>query len=87
MTVVRQTRSGPVAFVKGAPDVLLRNCQAWFTQGGEIQPLTDAISHEITATNQRLASQSLRVLGLAMRPLDRIPDVIRPHQFPRSWCA
>ena len=75
MTVVRQTSSGPVAFVKGAPDVLLRDCQAWLTRGGEIQPLTDAIRQEITATNQRLASQALRVLGVAMRPLDRIPDV------------
>ena len=75
MTVVRRTPSGPVAFVKGAPDVLLRDCQAWLTQGGDIQPLTDAIRQEITATNQRLASQALRVLGVAMRPLDQIPDV------------
>ena len=75
MTVVRRTPSGPVAFVKGAPDVLVRDCQAWLTRGGDIQPLTDAIRQEITATNQRLASQALRVLGVAMRPLDRIPDV------------
>jgi len=74
MTVVRRTPSGPVAFVKGAPDVLLRDCQAWLTRGDDIQPLTDAIRQEITATNQRLASQALRVLGVAMRPLDRIPD-------------
>lgn len=75
MTVVRRTPSGPVAFVKGAPDVLLRDCQAWLTRGGDIQPLTDAIRQEITAANQRLASQALRVLGVALRPLDRIPDV------------
>ncbi|MCS6286778.1 MAG: cation-translocating P-type ATPase [Nitrospira sp.] len=75
MTVVRHTASGPVAFVKGAPDVLLRDCQAWLTRGGDIQPLTDVIRLEITATNQRLASHALRVLGVAMRPLDRIPDV------------
>jgi len=75
MTVVRRTPSGPVAFVKGAPDVLLRDCQAWLTRGGEIEPLTDAIRQEITATNQRFASQALRVLGVALRPLDWIPDV------------
>jgi Ca2+-transporting ATPase len=75
MTVVRRTPSGPVAFVKGAPDVLLRDCQAWLTRGCDIQPLTDALRQEITATNQRLASQALRVLGVAMRSLDRIPDV------------
>ncbi len=75
MTVVRRTPSGSVAFVKGAPDVLLRDCQAWLTRDGDIQPLTDAIRQEITASNQRLASHALRVLGVAMRPLDRIPDV------------
>ena len=74
MTVVRRTPSGPVAFVKGAPDVLLRDCQAWLTRGGDTLPLTDAIRQEITVTNQRLASQALRVLGVAMRPLGRIPD-------------
>lgn len=74
MTMVRRTPSGPVAFVKGAPDVLLRDCQAWLTQSGEIQPLTDLIRQEITATNQRLASHALRVLGVAMRLLDRSPD-------------
>ena len=75
MTVVRRTPSGPVAFIKGAPDVLLRDCQAWLTREGKIEPLADAIREEITAANQRLASQALRVLGMAMRPLDQIPDV------------
>jgi Ca2+-transporting ATPase len=75
MTVVRRTPSGPVAFIKGAPDVLLRDCQAWLTREGKIEPLADVIREEITAANQRLASQALRVLGVAMRPLDQIPDV------------
>jgi P-type Ca2+ transporter type 2C len=84
MTVVRRTPSGPVAFVKGAPDVLLRDCQASLTRGGEIQPLTDPIRQAITATNQRLASQALRVLGVAMRPLDRIPDAYDPKSLERD---
>lgn len=74
MTVVCRTPSGPVAFVKGAPDVLLRDCQAWLTRSGEFEPLTDKIRQEITASNQRFASHALRILGVAMRPLDRIPD-------------
>lgn len=75
MTMVRRTLSGPVAFIKGAPDVLLRDCQAWLTREGKIEPLADAIREEITAANQRFASHALRVLGVALRPLDRIPDV------------
>lgn len=74
MTVVRQTPAGPVAFVKGAPDVLLRDCQAWLTREGRTAPLTDGIRQDLLAMNQRLAAQALRVLGVAMRPLDRVPD-------------
>lgn len=84
MTMVRRTPSGPVAFVKGAPDVLLRDCQAWLTRGGDIQPLTDAIRQEITATNQRFASHALRVLGVAIRPLDQIPDVYEAKSLERD---
>ncbi|HJT20174.1 MAG TPA: HAD-IC family P-type ATPase, partial [Nitrospira sp.] len=84
MTVVRRTASGPVAFVKGAPDVLLRDCHAWLTRGGEVQRLTDAIREDITATNQHLASQALRVLGVAMRPLDRIPDTYDAKSLERD---
>src|SRR5574341_550014 len=75
MTVVRRTASGPVAFVKGAPDVLLRDCGARLTREGKIDPLADEIRQGIMVANQRFASQALRVLGVALRPLDRIPDV------------
>ena len=84
MTVVRRTPSGSVAFVKGAPDVLLRDCQAWLTRGGDIQLFTDAFRQEITATNQCLASQALRVLGVAMRPLVRIPEVYDAKSLERD---
>jgi Ca2+-transporting ATPase len=84
MTVVRRTPSGPVAFVKGAPDVLLQDCGARLMREGEIEPLTDAIRQEIMATNQRFASQALRVLGVAMRPLDQIPDVYDAKNLERD---
>jgi len=74
MTIVRRTASGPVAFVKGAPDVLLRDCRAWVAKDGSMEPLTDEIRREILAANQNFASQALRVLGVAIRPLDRPPE-------------
>jgi Ca2+-transporting ATPase len=39
-----------------------------------MEPLNDEIRREILAANQHLASQALRVLGVAMRPLDRPPE-------------
>jgi Ca2+-transporting ATPase len=74
MTIVRRTASGPVAFIKGAPDVLLRDCRAWIAKDGSTEAMTDEIRQEILAANQNFASQALRVLGVAMRPLDREPE-------------
>ncbi|MDO8547629.1 MAG: cation-translocating P-type ATPase, partial [Nitrospirales bacterium] len=74
MTIVRRTASGPVAFVKGAPDVLLRDCRAWIDRDGRTNALTNEVRQEILAANQNFASQALRVLGVAMRPLDCEPE-------------
>lgn len=73
MTVVRRTTSGLVAYVKGAPDVLLRDCTTWMTRDGQITALTDEIRQQIVSANQQFASQALRVLGVAMRPLGTVP--------------
>lgn len=40
MTVVRKTSGKPTAYVKGAPDVLLRACTSYATAEGKIEPLT-----------------------------------------------
>jgi P-type Ca2+ transporter type 2C len=74
MTMVRRAADGPVTYVKGAPDVLLRDCTAWMTRDGQITALTEEIRQQILSTNQLFASQALRVLGVAMRPLDILPE-------------
>ncbi len=84
MTVVRQTSSGPVVYVKGAPDVLLHDCTAWMTRDGQIEPLTDEIRKQILSANQQFASQALRVLAIAMRQLDHVPDVYRAISLERE---
>jgi Ca2+-transporting ATPase len=75
MTVVSRTPSGLKAFVKGAPDVLLRNCTTWMTSQGIVLPLTEETRTHILAVNQQFASEALRVLGVAIRQLDRPPDL------------
>jgi Ca2+-transporting ATPase len=84
MTLVRQTRSGPVAYVKGAPDVLLCDCTAWMTRDGQMEPLTDAIRLQILSVNEQFASQALRVLAAAMRPLDHVPDAYTATSLERE---
>jgi P-type Ca2+ transporter type 2C len=75
MTVVSRTPSGLKAFVKGAPDVLLRNCTSWMSRQGVVRPLTEETRAHILAVNQQFASEALRVLGVAIRHLDRPPDL------------
>lgn len=74
MTVVRRTAAGPVAFVKGAPDVLLRDCTSWLDEAGQVAPLTDEVRHAILEANDAFASQALRVIGVAHRVLQEMPS-------------
>jgi Ca2+-transporting ATPase len=60
-----------LVFTKGAPDVLLARCS--HEQVGEQRmPLTPERRSEILATNEALARQALRTLGVALRllPID-----------------
>jgi Ca2+-transporting ATPase len=57
------------AYVKGAPDLLLALCSHYQGVDGML-PLTDAARAQIMQANDDLASQALRVLAIAYRPLE-----------------
>ena len=57
------------AYVKGAPDLLLSLCSHMQGESG-ITPLTAELRQRILEANSALASEALRVLGIAYRPLD-----------------
>ncbi len=61
------------AFVKGAPDIVLDLCQEICTDGRPV-PITEEKKREILKANQDMARQALRVLGVAYRPMDGIPQ-------------
>ncbi|MBH0200243.1 MAG: HAD-IC family P-type ATPase, partial [Nitrospira sp.] len=81
MTVVRRTSDGPVGYVKGAPDVLLRHCSHRLAMDGTDEPLTESIRAAILDANALFAHQALRVLAMARRRLDREPDAYRAHEL------
>lgn len=62
-----------VAFVKGAPDIIISLCE-YIMEGGRIIPMTDEKKRTVLETNQDMARQALRVLGIAFRPFDEVPD-------------
>jgi P-type Ca2+ transporter type 2C len=55
-----------IVFTKGAPDVLLARCNREMV-GDERRPLTAARREQILQTNEALAGQALRTLGVAGR--------------------
>ncbi len=68
MTVVREEGDGRVAFVKGAPDVLLADCTS-IEVDEAVRPLTAKDRKKIMEANDHLTDQAMRVLGVAWRPL------------------
>ena len=68
MTVVRKTGSHRVAFIKGAPDVLLGDCVN-IQINGVVRPSTAEDCKRILAVNNSLTDQAMRVLGVAYRDL------------------
>jgi Ca2+-transporting ATPase len=57
-----------LVFTKGAPDVLLARCSRELL-GGDTRPLTDERRARIVKSNEELAGEALRTLGVAFRSL------------------
>ncbi len=60
MTVITMINERPFAIVKGAPEIVVPKCN-------------NCNCEEILKTNEQLALDALRVVCIAMRPLDEIP--------------
>ncbi len=69
----RSSATGYAVCVKGAPDLVLQHCTHLLHRKGPA-PLTDADREKILAANSHMASQALRVLGMAYRRLDHLPS-------------
>jgi Ca2+-transporting ATPase len=62
-----------IAFTKGAPDMLLNNCNQIFSNGAS-RPIMEEDSITIQQANQAMSSQALRVLAIACREFNQVPD-------------
>lgn len=70
MSMARQTREGPVLFIKGAADTILAHSETILING-KIESLNIAHRKNIEDANAYLASQALRVLAVGYRPLSQ----------------
>ncbi len=63
--------------VKGAPDVVLELCNRYQPMGdGDAAPLEAAQREQILAANDAMTADALRVLGLAYRVVEVVPEQI-----------
>jgi len=69
-----------VAFVKGAPDVIL-DLSTHVLDGDQVRPLTPELRDAILQQNKDMAGQALRVLGMAYHPLDSVPEEPTPAEL------
>jgi Ca2+-transporting ATPase len=64
MTTLHKGPDGPVAYAKGAPEILLESCSRHLTADGE-KPLDEASRETIRQAAHQMASDALRILGVA----------------------
>jgi Ca2+-transporting ATPase len=64
-----QESASYIAFTKGAVDSLLEISSEVWSGGGQIEPMTEDWRERISAANERLAGEGVRVLGVGLRRL------------------
>jgi len=73
MTTVHQMEDGKrIAFMKGAPEVVLERCTS-ISDRNDTRPLTEEDKTKILKANEEMAQGALRVLGLAYKD---VPDTL-----------
>jgi Ca2+-transporting ATPase len=73
-----------VAYMKGAPDVVLGLCGRAL-EDGMMRPMTEERRRNILDQNEALAANALRVLGVAFRPLKKVPDNPQPEDSEQDF--
>ena len=69
MTIIRKNKERVIAFVKGAPDVLLEDC-SHIEDNGIIRQITQEDKKNILKINNEFANRAMRVLAFAYRNLE-----------------
>jgi Ca2+-transporting ATPase len=78
MSTFHRTEDGQyVAYVKGAPDVLLERC-SFILENGQTRELDAATRESILEQNSKMAAEALRVLGAAYKPFSALPEELSP---------
>lgn len=83
MTTFHPHEQGYIAYIKGAPDVML-NLSNKILKNGKALDITDEDRKHILEINHDMASQALRVLAFAFKLQDEIPKDLNPDEVERD---
>jgi Ca2+-transporting ATPase len=72
--------AGYIAVVKGAPDLVLDRCSGIQTDSGSVA-MTSEMKETVLEANATMARQALRVLAVAYKPLEEIPEEPKPDML------
>jgi len=75
-----EVSGGYVAYVKGAPDVMMDRCRAILEEGHDVE-LTPARREHIRNVIRDLGREALRVLAVGYRILDELPEELDPEEI------
>lgn len=83
MTTFHPEDNSYVAYIKGAPDVML-NLSDKIIKDGKILDLTEEDRKNILEANHNMASQALRVLAFACKKINTIPKEPKPEDIEKN---
>jgi Ca2+-transporting ATPase len=83
MTTVHRIGGEYVAYVKGAPEVIMKQ-SSQVLSGGEEEALTDTKRKELLAANEMMASNALRVLAMAYKKLTPDYERLKDEEIERD---
>ena len=72
-TIHEASGKSKVAYMKGAPEVVLERCGK-ILKDGKVQEITQEVRAKILKVNEAMAIQALRNLGFAYRELSKVAD-------------
>ncbi len=74
-----------VQYTKGAPDVIIGRCTHYLKDGIAL-PMTEEYKAEIIRANKAMADKALRVLALAERAWENVPESYEPENLEKDMC-
>lgn len=80
MSTLHNDGNKVVQYTKGAPDEIVARCTK-ILKDGKVQPLTEELRKEVLTQNKNMADEALRVLALATRRHDTLPQDVAPESI------